>query len=106
MKANKPPHSHVPLLATVFVTLLVLTLLTVGAARINFGFDLLNIFIAISIASLKSWVVIYYFMHLKWENKLTKTFAVISLPFLFLMLIFVVLDLAARIFEGQFLWIL
>ena len=100
---KKIQYSHVPLLATVFGTLIFLTILTVAASKINFGFELLNILIALSIASLKSWVVVHYFMHLKWENKLTKVFSMISLPFLFLILFVLIADLAARILEGQFL---
>ena len=96
-------HSHLPLLASVFGTLMILTLLTVMASQINFGSDSLNILVAMGIASIKSWVVIYYFMHLKWETKLVKMYAFLSIPFLILMLFSDIADVAERILEGQFL---
>ena len=99
---KKDQHSHLPLLAAVFGTLLMLTILTVIASGINFGDDWLNILVAMGIASVKSWIVIYYFMHLKWESKLIKVYAFLSIPFLFLMLFSDIVDVAARILEGQF----
>ena len=95
-------HSHVPLLAVVFGTLIVLTILTVTSAQINFGADWLNVTVAMGIASVKSWVVLYYFMHLKWETKLTKLYAFLSIPILVLMVLSDILDVAARVLEGQF----
>ncbi len=100
---EKKHHSHVPLLAAVFGTLMILTLLTVTASQINFGSDWLNVLVAIGIASVKSWIVIYYFMHLKWETKLVKAYALLSIPFLILMVFSDILDVAERILEGQFL---
>ena len=47
---------------------MVLLVVTVGAARINFG--PLNVAIALTIASVKAALVALYFMHLKFEGKL------------------------------------
>ncbi len=102
-QSNEVSNSHFPLLVSVFGTLIILTLLTVTAAKINFGSDWLNITVAMGIASVKSWIVVYYFMHLKWEQKLIKIYTLLSAPFLFLILIFLVLDMATRMLEGQFL---
>lgn len=52
---------------TVFISLLVLTVITVLAAQFDFGS--LNAFIAIAIATIKATLVALYFMHLKYDNK-------------------------------------
>ncbi len=94
--------SHVSILAAVFGTLVLLTIVTVITAQVNFGPDWLNVLVAMSIASVKSWIVLFYFMHLKWETKLVKIFSLLSTPFLFLLIFTDVLDVAWRILEGQF----
>ena len=54
----------------VFATLLVGTLLTVGAAEVDLG--VLNPVIALGIASFKAVVVILFFMHVKFQSRLIK----------------------------------
>jgi cytochrome c oxidase subunit 4 len=49
-----------------FIILLVLTVITVGAAQVDFG--LLNFVVAMLIASIKAVIVGLFFMHLKYEN--------------------------------------
>ncbi len=103
VEKNHTQHqSHFSLLISVFVTLIILTLLTVTASKINFGSDAVNITIAMGIASIKGWCVLFYFMHLKWESKLIRIFAGLSMPFVFLLVIFEVIDVAFRIIEKQF----
>lgn len=51
----------------IYFTLLVLTVVTVGAAQVDFG--ALNTVIALAIASVKALLVAMFFMHLKFENK-------------------------------------
>ena len=51
-----------------WVTLLVLTSITVTVAGMDFGS--VSVFVALAIASIKATVVLYYFMHLKYESKL------------------------------------
>jgi cytochrome c oxidase subunit 4 len=59
----------------VLLALLVLTGVTVGVSRIELG--ALNIWVAILIASLKSSLVLLYFMHLKHEGRFIRiTFVV------------------------------
>ena len=73
----------VRLYITIFVVLLVLTAVTVGAAYFDFG--QWNLVIAMAIASCKALAVALFFMHLKYENPLTwlyAAFPVILLAFL------------------------
>jgi cytochrome c oxidase subunit IV len=56
--------------AVVFVTLLVFTGITVGAAYVNLG--ILNPIVALAIASFKAVVVILFFMHVKYQSHLIK----------------------------------
>jgi cytochrome c oxidase subunit 4 len=53
----------------VFLALLVLTAITVEAARHDFG--LFNTIVALSIAVTKAGLVIAFFMHVKYAEKLT-----------------------------------
>jgi cytochrome c oxidase subunit IV len=52
----------------VWAALLVLTFITVEASRINLG--AWNIWIALGIASTKAALVIFFFMHMKYERPL------------------------------------
>ncbi|NJC89383.1 MAG: cytochrome-c oxidase [Desulfuromonas sp.] len=54
----------------VWLTLLALTGITIGVAQVHFG--ALNIWIALGIATLKSALVIAFFMHMKDETTLFK----------------------------------
>lgn len=79
----------------VFVTLVVLTVITVAAARVDFGWA--NPIIAFGIASVKAFFVLSYFMHLKHDSILNK--AVMLTGFFFLLLLFAIcaIDIATRI---------
>lgn len=63
-----------------FVVLLVLTVITVGAAQVDFG--LLNFVVAMLIASIKAIIVGLFFMHLKYENPVI--WACVGIPILLL----------------------
>jgi len=73
--------------AKILITLLLLTSITVGAAWFNFN-DW-NIVIAIGIASVKIFLVLTYFMHLKYENLMFKL--MVGMVFLLLAVVFVIL---------------
>jgi len=64
----------------VWAALLVLTAVTVAVSRIHLG--ALNIWVALGIASVKSALVIFFFMHLKYERPLFKGFLLIALVIL------------------------
>ena len=58
----------------VLIWLLVLTVVTVATARMDFGF--LNKVVALGIASFKAYLVATIFMHLKFEGKLIIAYAI------------------------------
>ena len=66
----------------IFGALIVLTLATVGVARINLGEW--NVVVALTIAVTKAMLVILYFMHIKYSKKLTQV--VVAAGFLWLLL--------------------
>src|SRR5687768_6897671 len=72
-------HHYTPkrLYLIVFAWLIGLLLLTVGAAFINLG-HWGGILVAYLIASVKAALIIMYFMHVKYSNKLTWVFATAS----------------------------
>ena len=67
-------HEHAPLsyrfLLLIWAGLMFLTVTTVAVARIDLGF--MNIIVAMGVASLKAALVIFFFMHLKYENWIIK----------------------------------
>lgn len=65
----------------VFGALLFLTVITVAASRVDFG--ALNMVVAMLIASVKAGIVALFFMHLKYEDKLTWLFAFFPILLLF-----------------------
>jgi len=69
-------HQHAPVqyrtFIIVWVLVLALTAVTVAVSRVHLG--ALNIWVALSIASIKSALVIFFFMHLKYENLVFKLF--------------------------------
>jgi cytochrome c oxidase subunit IV len=81
MASDAHGKSHLPLLITVFVSLIVLTIITVVVAQFDFGSLAVNIMIAMAIATVKATLVALYFMHLRWENKLIVVFAILAIPF-------------------------
>lgn len=83
--------------ATVFGALVVLTVITVGAAQVNFGN--FNFVIAMLIASVKATLVALYFMHLKHENPITWMYAGIPVILILLMLLGLFIDTPTRPME-------
>jgi cytochrome c oxidase subunit 4 len=66
-------HPHVVplrLLLSVFAALILLTVATVGATRLDLGG--LNIWIALAIAMAKAGLVAEIFMHLRWDRPLNR----------------------------------
>ena len=64
--------------------LIVLTGATVGVSYIDLG--ILNVAVALLIASVKASLVALFFMHLKSENRLVWTFALVPIFFLVLII--------------------
>ncbi|HRI45569.1 MAG TPA: cytochrome C oxidase subunit IV family protein [Ignavibacteriaceae bacterium] len=82
---NHTPHYGIYII--VWLALLILTGVTVAVAGINFGG--LTIATALLIASIKSYLVLTIFMHLKNESKVFSLFVGVAL--LFLLVSFVLL---------------
>ncbi len=80
--------------ALVLAGLLVLTGITVGASFIDLG--QFNVWIALSIASLKCSLVLMFFMHLKYENRVLVLSFLGTVFFLAVMISFIFWDVAFR----------
>ena len=72
--------SPVGLYITIFLALMVGTALTVGAAFVNLG--VFNFPVAMLIAVVKASLVIWFFMHVKYQSHLTKLAIATGLFFL------------------------
>jgi cytochrome c oxidase subunit 4 len=89
------PHS---LYLKIFGALLVLTVITVGVTRIDFG--TMNIVVAMIIASAKAMLVALFFMHLKYERFTTWVYAIFPLVLLTIMMAGVFIDNPFRATPG------
>ena len=89
-------HVVVPfrIYVTIFITLLLLTLVTVDVAFFNFG--LMNIYLALAIATTKATLVILYFMHVRYAPPLTAVFAGVGFVYLGILLFFTLSDFITR----------
>lgn len=74
----------------IFGALLVLTVITVGVTRIDFG--TMNIVVAMVIASAKAMLVALFFMHLKYERFTTWVYAIFPLVLLAIMMAGIFID--------------
>lgn len=83
------------------IALLILTVLTVVVAKPISGFDagVLNVFIAMSIATVKATIVLAFFMQLKYSNKLFLAIILTGVLFLCIMFGFCYLDITSRAFQ-------
>jgi cytochrome c oxidase subunit 4 len=81
------------LLAIIFA-LLVLTGITVAVSYVHLGF--FNVPIALLVASIKSSLVLLFFMHLKYEGQAIKVSFLSTIAFLFIMISFIFWDVAFR----------
>lgn len=78
------------LLTAVFGALLVLTILTVAAIQVDLGS--LNIVIALAIAVVKGSLVVYFFMHLKWDRAFHALCIVLAIAFVAIMIGYMMID--------------
>ncbi|MGC4030863.1 MAG: cytochrome C oxidase subunit IV family protein [Tepidisphaeraceae bacterium] len=85
-------HPVSPLiLVGVFAALMVLTIITVGVTKIDFGYQY-NLIIALAIAVVKAVLVIAYFMHLRWDSPLYTALVGLCLLFIAVFIGFTILD--------------
>jgi len=90
-------HSHIVPYRTfvlVWVALLTLTGITVAVAQVNLGS--LNVWVALGIATLKSSLVIAFFMHMKYETPLFKLALLAALAILAIFIGMTFLDVLYR----------
>jgi cytochrome c oxidase subunit 4 len=85
---------HVRVYWVIFVTLLLLTLITVDVAFYNLG--VLNIYVALAVATTKATLVLLYFMHVRYAPPLTAVFAGAGFVFLIILILFTLSDFLTR----------
>jgi cytochrome c oxidase subunit 4 len=93
-------HDHVVSLKVyflVFAALMVGTIVTVAAARIDLGN--LNVVVALTIAVVKAMLVVLYFMHLRYTHRLNWVFAGAAVFWLVLLIGVTMADYLARAIE-------
>jgi cytochrome c oxidase subunit 4 len=78
----------------IWIDLLILTFVTIEIAQ--FDFKALTVIIALVVATIKTILVGYYFMHLKFENKFFRTMVFICLFVLIAVLAFLFIDYSYR----------
>ena len=72
-----------------------LTIITVWVAQFDFG--MLNVFLALAVATVKAYFVLAYFMHLKWDSVINRLLIGSSFFFLGLLALFCFLDEFTRV---------
>lgn len=88
---------HAPgygLFISIWGALMVLTAVTVGVAQVHLGF--LNVVAAMAIASFKASLVVFFFMHLKYENRTLKLMVLTAFVILAIFIGFTFFDTANR----------
>jgi len=78
----------------VFVTLLMLTLVTVDVAFYDAGW--LNLYLALTIATCKALLVLLYFMHVRYSPRLTWVFVGAGFFWFLIMIVFTLGDYLTR----------
>lgn len=91
--------SPVSLYLTIFGALMILTAATVGAAFVNLGS--FNFPVAMVIAGFKASLVVWYFMHVKYQSHLTKLTVATGIFFLAILLGMMLIDYSGRALSPQ-----
>src|SRR5215217_7248360 len=86
--------SPISLYVTIFLSLMVLTAATVGAAYVNLG--QFNFLVAMIIAVFKASLVVWFFMHVKYQSRLTKLTVATGLFFLGILLGLMLVDYGSK----------
>lgn len=85
----------------VILALLGLTILTILVSLVDFGW--FNIVVAMGVATIKAYLVLMYFMHLKYEDKTYLVVFLIGIFFLFIIFLLINLDISTRVIETNVL---
>ncbi|MCE9593183.1 MAG: cytochrome C oxidase subunit IV family protein [Planctomycetes bacterium] len=94
MSGNQPHIAPIKLYLGVFATLIAGTWLTYWVALQDFGW--LNTPLALLIAVVKATVVVLYFMHVRWQSKMTMVFAAAGFVWLLILFAFTLQDYFTR----------
>ena len=86
---------------TVLISLLILTVITVGVAQWDFG--AFNAFFAMLVATIKASLVLMYFMHLKYDEKIYWLIFGSAVFFVLLLYFFSELDIFTRVIQNSVL---
>ena len=92
---NSPHVVSIKLYATIFGALLLLTMATAGVAFIDLGGEL-NSIVALTIALVKTLLVLLFFMHVRYSSRLTWVFAGAGLFWLLIMMSLTLSDVLTR----------
>lgn len=89
-------HAPVPYrtFILIWLALLVLTGITIAVSRVDLG--ALNVWVALGVASLKSSLVLFFFMHLKQESRLFRVGLLVMLVILAIFLGLTFVDVLYR----------
>ena len=91
---HEPHVVPLPIYLGVFAALMVGTILTVLAARMDFGW--MNTPVALAIACSKAALVILFFMHVKYSSRLVGMVVVVSIVFLAILFLITLSDYWTR----------
>ena len=90
----------IPTYLAVFMGLMVLTALTVWVAFLDLGsWSFLHTPLALAIASVKAFIVLWWFMHVKFSTKLTWVFIASGILWLGILLVITIGDYVGRTWE-------
>ena len=97
---NHDSEHHIiplPVYVKIFGTLIILTVVTVLAARFDFGS--MNAVVAFFIATVKASLVLGFFMHLKYDNMMNRVIIFSGIFFLIVLYFFAWMDEATRVIQ-------
>ncbi len=90
-------HTHITPYKTLITVLLVLLALTVVTIEItSFNLHFWNIAVALLIAGIKGYLVLSYFMHLKYESRLIKILVRMIIALLVIIIVITYIDYLFR----------
>lgn len=104
--AHSNPEGHVTpfnVYVKVAAILFALTFLTVAAHSIHEHLQPFAALIAFSIASVKAYLVMAFFMHLKYETKMNRAIFISGFLFLALLFVMVSIDIYTRLAQSSIL---
>jgi cytochrome c oxidase subunit IV len=99
MSENSEHIVPVKVYLAVFAALMVGTAVTTAAAFIDLG--VFNGIVALTIAMTKAVLVVLFFMHVKYESKMTKVTIISAIAFLCILLALTMTDYISRPWSGR-----